>query len=394
MKLYEYIVEDKAEHLLGQFGTKIGQAAKKDRFASNYIDEVTPISIINYFKQQLGNKYLQWVVRQYASGDFKLEDVSRVKQALKQFQQKQRVLPIKDINQYRSVADLEDAVEDTEEVKSKRQQKQEIKTEGADVVMKGSDGTVVKLKTKEAACYYGKGTKWCTAANNNNMFDEYNDEGPLYVFIGNDGRKFQFHFRTDQFMDEQDNDVDPKQIRAQYPTLDKFLVDEGDDEILDLLYHEMFEEEDIIRYIQTFIGDRWPEVEPYIMKDPAQAREYAIGVIKGRWPEAEPYIMKDPGSAYYYATGVIEGRWPQAEPYIMKDPNFAAAYAIGVIKGRWPEAEPYIATRKYAAMGYVENVIRGNWARLEPNRNYPQWDFWYELDSRIKGIDGQKLRLI
>ena len=47
---------------------------------------------------------------------------------------------------------------------------------------------------------------------------------------------------------------------------------------------------------------------------------------KGRWPEAEPYIMKDPGSAYWYARGVIGDRWKEAEPYIMKDPTYAYKY--------------------------------------------------------------------
>ena len=46
----------------------------------------------------------------------------------------------------------------------------------------------------------------------------------------------------------------------------------------------------------------WKEAEPYIMKDPYYAYEYAMHVRnKGRWPEAEPYIMKSPKWAYWYA---------------------------------------------------------------------------------------------
>ena len=34
--------------------------------------------------------------------------------------------------------------------------------------------------------------------------------------------------------------------------------------------------------------------------------------MKGKWPEAEPYIMKDPEIARWYAENVIKGPWPEA----------------------------------------------------------------------------------
>lgn len=72
----------------------------------------------------------------------------------------------------------------------------------------------------------------------------------------------------------------------------------------------------------TILKDRWPEAEPYIMKDPLYAYTYAKNVLKRkRWPEAEPYIMQSPRWSLYYAYDVIGGRWLEAEPYIMKDPD-------------------------------------------------------------------------
>jgi len=53
-------------------------------------------------------------------------------------------------------------------------------------------------------------------------------------------------------------------------------------------------------------------------------------------------IIKDPERAYYYARKVIKGRWPEAEPYIMKNSHWAYLYTRDIIKGRWPEAEPYM----------------------------------------------------
>jgi len=51
-------------------------------------------------------------------------------------------------------------------------------------------------------------------------------------------------------------------------------------------------------------------------------------------------LVKNPEYAYYYAKFIIKGRWPEAEPYIMKDkdPYLIVWYARYIIKGRWPEA--------------------------------------------------------
>ncbi len=91
------------------------------------------------------------------------------------------------------------------------------------------------------------------------------------------------------------------------------------------------------------------------MRDPEYGYKYAKNIIKGRFPEAEPYIMKDSWHASRYAIKILandpewtsikgheNGRWPEAEPYIMKDPEDILSYARDVIGGRWIEAEPHI----------------------------------------------------
>lgn len=74
-----------------------------------------------------------------------------------------------------------------------------------------------------------------------------------------------------------------------------------------------------LAYAAEFIKGRWPEAEPFIMKDPVYACDYAYDVLKKRWPEAEPFIMKSPLDAYVYARDVIQDRWPEAEPIIKKN---------------------------------------------------------------------------
>ena len=88
------------------------------------------------------------------------------------------------------------------------------------------------------------------------------------------------------------------------------------------------------------IGQRQPEYEPKIMKDPESAYRYAYFVLGCRWsdifpPESESTIMKDPKWAYMYAKDVIRGRWLAAEPYIMKDPKWSDDYTMFVLDRNW-----------------------------------------------------------
>ena len=63
-----------------------------------------------------------------------------------------------------------------------------------------------------AACLLGMNTKWCTAAlTSKNYYHEYHEQDdPLFIIIRDDGRKYQFHFGTNQFMGEDDRPIDSK----------------------------------------------------------------------------------------------------------------------------------------------------------------------------------------
>ena len=45
--------------------------------------------------------------------------------------------------------------------------------------------------------YYGRNTQWCTASENDNMFNHYSNLSPLYIIqsVSTPIDKYQFHFR-------------------------------------------------------------------------------------------------------------------------------------------------------------------------------------------------------
>ncbi len=62
------------------------------------------------------------------------------------------------------------------------------------------------------------------------------------------------------------------------------------------------------------------------MKDARAAAPYANLILHKRWPEAEPYIIKDPAWALYYSKNVLRKKWPEAEPIIKRNPMYWDRY--------------------------------------------------------------------
>jgi len=152
-------------------------------------------------------KYTKWLLNLVRNGLWKPGDTYETKKALTLFSKFGRNLDKNDINQYKSVGDLLNTVSRFSGMKTQSETKKEAKKD-ASKVYEDDTWLIVVPHTEEAAKLYGKGTMWCTAADNDNMFDEYNNEGPLYININKKtGEKFQFHFESGSFMNEYDEPV-------------------------------------------------------------------------------------------------------------------------------------------------------------------------------------------
>ena len=156
-------------------------------------------------------EYVQWLCRTYVNAlgvVTKLEDfMSRGADTLARFQKlkvKQQLKPEhRDINRFKSLQDFEQVVASYPEV-----EEQNVDKGQANLILDNTNLRVIQPLDEAAAKYYGQGTKWCTAAKNNNMFNSYNKRGPLYIIIPKVssylGEKYQFCFEANQFMNEKD----------------------------------------------------------------------------------------------------------------------------------------------------------------------------------------------
>lgn len=158
-------------------------------------------------------KYGKWLLKLYLTKNLKLEDLYKAKEYLSYFIKYNGKIEIKDINRYGSLVDLYNVVKvfmDNPQMASSHNDEIRRIKEGAEKVYEDGEWMVIIPHTQEASCYYGKGTQWCTAAEESwNAFDQYNDQGNLYINIRkSDGEKFQFHFETDSFMDATDSPIE------------------------------------------------------------------------------------------------------------------------------------------------------------------------------------------
>ncbi|MEM4396724.1 MAG: hypothetical protein QXR30_03635, partial [Candidatus Woesearchaeota archaeon] len=204
MKITELLLEylDR-EKTLKNYGEKLEQRSKTDHSARGLDQNQLLDKFIE--SDPTGNKgtYVLWMINAYLKkGINYIEDLDRTRYALELYHKFKHKLPQeqRDINRIKSLSDLEDIVEQFKEQKTgkevKKETKQEILNE-TEVLYNGPEGMVLIPKTERASCFWGQGTRWCTAATQSkNYFSEYNEKGPLYILITPDGSKYQIHFVT------------------------------------------------------------------------------------------------------------------------------------------------------------------------------------------------------
>ena len=148
-----------------------------DDFKSDYSRKYTPEQLKKII-DLVPQKFLMWVGKNYDSVNFN-ENFSLLQNALNTFVRIGSNLPQTDLNEYKNIGQLVDAIKDYES-KTRRDVK---KVEGGNVVYEDPRFFIVNPLTHQSSCYYGKGTKWCTAADTDHQFTQYNQDGKLFYIL-------------------------------------------------------------------------------------------------------------------------------------------------------------------------------------------------------------------
>ena len=250
MRARQFIIEYDRAKTAQAFTAKLVNQALKDKTApeavKQTIKDMPPQQAAEMILQKQiepgdptkQKKFAQALALKYANGLIKWEDVtSTLKDYLAKFFKlgiKKKLKPEhSDFNRYKDLKTFYDAVDtypDPDEEDQKKQAEKEANKGEAKLHYEDSTIRVIVPEDEAAACYYGQGTRWCTAGRTNNMFDTYNRKGPMYIIIPKNprytGEKYQLHFESYQYMDEKDEQISLSELVATYPGIRKAFADQ------------------------------------------------------------------------------------------------------------------------------------------------------------------------
>lgn len=146
-----------------------------DKFDEKTLDWILNISDLVDFN----HKYTDFVLRTI---DPETQDVEwwteMTIDELKLFDKYQNQLEKKDINQYENFYQLQSAIGPVQQREKEKELEKQV-----DKVYEDDRVLVIKPKTKQSSCKYGKGTKWCTAATGDNRFEQYSSGNQALYYI-------------------------------------------------------------------------------------------------------------------------------------------------------------------------------------------------------------------
>ena len=160
MKFSEIILESRVDDFKSAFGKK---------YSSEQLDRII---------DSIPQKFLNWVGKNFDSINFD-ENFPLLKSTLDRFEKISSNLPRTDLNEYKSLIELTQSIKDYDE----RTRRNFRKVDGGNVVYEDDRFFIVNPLTHQSSCYYGKGTKWCTAADSDYQFNQYNQDGKLFYIL-------------------------------------------------------------------------------------------------------------------------------------------------------------------------------------------------------------------
>jgi hypothetical protein len=168
-------------------------------------------------------KYAKWLLKLYSNDNLNLDDLNKIEKYLPIFDKlsKSDKTTNKDINTYNSLDDVYNVINsylDSNKTISKGDEIRKTKEKAKKIDINDNRFIVIQPLTKQASCYYGKGSQWCTSSNtSDNKFDEYISLGPLYIIMDKSKRndvgdyaKYKIHFQKGEFKDDNNQEVNFK----------------------------------------------------------------------------------------------------------------------------------------------------------------------------------------
>jgi uncharacterized protein YjgD (DUF1641 family) len=240
MRAREYLLEYNRQKTAQNYGDKIIMIARRDPTLNPQLKSLQNVGLLDAVLSMIeqsdptkNKEYSQGLAKLYSNGGIRFEDLgSTISDYLTKFHKLKvkRMIPppYNDFLRYAKITDVMDVVDQLPDPDS---DKQETNKGSAKEYFNNEEIRVIIPEDETAACYYGQGTRWCTAAKNHNMFDHYASIGTLYIIIPKHperpGEKYQIHFEENQCMDPSDTPVSISSLVERFPSMRKAFAKQG-----------------------------------------------------------------------------------------------------------------------------------------------------------------------
>ena len=176
-------------------------------------------------------KYGKWILNLFNRGKISEKDFEEIPELLNQFTTYKNRIQNKDLNAYKTLDDLAGMLASVIDDMSMLTPSQKTKflkrvksgrimvdkSEDYDIVLDTPNFIVYVPNTHEASMKLGKGTKWCTAHENPDWYNDYTKNGGKLYIIKNKktGERWQYSDDTGDFLDENDDEFDIMSLLGQ-----------------------------------------------------------------------------------------------------------------------------------------------------------------------------------
>lgn len=229
MRMYQIILEFDRSKTLENYWSRLAKRMADGE--KSFLDQERIMDWFESADPTTKKAYVVQLILWYLDGNIRyLEDVPKAKSALMLYSKFRNKLPPIGSLSFKELLDLADSLDaERSRAEMKREEEEEFYRKKQAVLYFENDNIkVVVPKTIAASRFFGKGTRWCTAANDNNMHHHYHRQGPLYIvmFKNRNKKKWQLHFSLSnddiQVMDELDQDIEPEEYREEHDVLKLF----------------------------------------------------------------------------------------------------------------------------------------------------------------------------
>lgn len=144
-------------------------------------------------------KYVRWAAKEYVRDNGYI-DADRYINVIRKFDElaKRNLIAQKDITAFNNLTHLEDEIERVGDSKSKREQKRDAKTKGAELVFENDKCYVYRIDTFEASQKYGANTKWCISGHTDTHWNTYTEQKNIkFYFIIHKLHGYKFAVQVD-----------------------------------------------------------------------------------------------------------------------------------------------------------------------------------------------------